>query len=220
MKREPIIKRARPIAVAAAATLLAIATVGPVMAAELTQECTNPEAAYSVDFPDGWFVNGHVEGGGSDDVAACRFFSPEEFEVRPAASVGGIAIAIGSQEGRPPDAGQATTVGGRPAVVIETVAETDGFEPAGTRHYSYWIELGAGEWLVADTSDGPAYVGDYDENKATLDAMMDSLAFAQGTLPNTAAEEPEPTSTAILGWVIVVLAVCAVAAPRPARRPA
>ena len=219
MQRE-LIERARPIAAVAAATLLAIATVGPVMAADLTQQCTNPEAAYTVEFPDGWYVNGEVEGGASDDVAACRFFSPEPFEVRPGTSVGGVAIAIGPQEGGPPDAGEAKTVGGKPAVVVETVAETDGFEPAGTRHYSYWIELGAGEWLVADTSDGPAYVGAYDENRAILDEMMDSLTFAQGTLPNTAADQPVSGSTAILGWVIVLLTACAVATPRLARRTA
>ncbi len=63
-----------------------------------------------------------------------------------------------------------------------------GFEPAGTKTYSYWIELGDGSWLVASTSDGANWVGDYEENKATLDAMMGSLTFEGGMLPDTSID--------------------------------
>lgn len=140
-------------------------------------ECTNEQDGYTVAYPDGWWANEFVEGGEVDDVAACRFFAPEEIEIRPASQAAGMAIAIGRQPTAPPLEGEATTVGGREAVVLEGVSTEDGpFDPAGTRTRQYWIELGD-EWLVGTTSDGPAWEGDYDENVEILDAMMDSLEF-------------------------------------------
>jgi hypothetical protein len=175
----------RLVLLSAIAALLGLASIGPVRAQTLSQECTNPDFDYTVAFPGGWFVNGHIEGGQLEDVSACRFFSPEDFEVRPQAGAAGIAIAIGPQA-TGPRGGNPTTVGGKAAFVTETVVEEDGFEPAGTRHYDYWIEIGPDTWLVAGTGDSTAFVGGYDENKATLDAMMDSLDFDEPGLPDTA----------------------------------
>jgi hypothetical protein len=166
-------------------------------AAAADVRCTNQIDGYSLRVPDGWYYNERVEGGEAEDIAACRFLSPSDFEIRPATDANGIAISIG-REGTPPRAeGSDTTVGGLPATIIETVAGDDGFEPAGTRHYQYWIDTGD-DWLVADTSDAPNYVGDYDANKATLDMVMDGLTFTAAKLPDTS------TATQDGSWLALI----------------
>jgi hypothetical protein len=178
---------------AAITALLSLVVLAPVGAQTLTQECTNPDFAYTVSFPDAWYANARVEGGDLEDVAACRFFSPQEFDVRPQSEVAGIAIAISPQATGPADARTPDTeVGGKPAYVRETTVAEDGFEPAGTRHYDYWIEIGPDSWLVAGTSDAPAFVGEYEDNQAILDAMMDGLSFGSTRpgLPDTALPTP------------------------------
>lgn len=199
------------VAIVAAATLLMGAA--PAFATELGGRCTNPEAGYTIAFPTGWMVNDHVAGSESDDVAACRFFSPVEFDVRPATQVSGIAVSIGVQDGGPHEAGERATVDGRPATRGESVSASDGFDPAGTRYTWYWVELDDGTWLTATTSDGPNWVGDYADNVATLDAMMDSLEFLAASLPDTALGAPAAGPTGpigALGLVLVALATGAV----------
>ena len=186
MARTPINLFGRLLLLAAIPALLVMASLAPVAAQTLDQECTNPNFDYTVSFPSGWYVNGRVEGGELDDVAACRFFSPDDFEIQPQAGIAGIAIAIGPETSNGPEGGTPTTVGGRAAFVTESQVAEDGFEPAGTRHYDYWIEIGPDTWLVAGTSDAPNFVGDYDENKEVLDAMMESLRFEESRMPDTA----------------------------------
>ena len=172
----------------------------PAVAIELSEECTNPEDGYSLSFPQGWHVNQFVEGGEADDVAACRFFGPEPFDVRPATAISGIAIAIGREATAPRAEGQEATVDGRPAIIVETVADDGDFDPAGTRYYQYWIDVGS-DWLVATTSDGPSWVGEYEANRETLDAMIEGLRFGSPTLPDTAVERafaPSPAPVAVL----------------------
>lgn len=204
----------------AAAALFALAA--PVHAQDLGQNCTNPDDGYRIAFPTGWYVNERVDGGESDDVAACRFFSPDEFVVAPASQATNIAVAIGVQQDGPQASGEQTTVGGRPATRIESVASDGGFEPAGTQTYSYWIEFGDGTWLVASTSDGPNWVGDYLQNKATLDAMMESLTFESGMLPNTAIDvgSVPPVGAAVVGAGLLLIAVSLAALRLRAWRPA
>lgn len=186
---------------------LALAAAAPAAAADLTQRCTNPDDGYSVSLPRGWYYNEYVEGGDVDDVAACRFFSPEDFEVRPASGVADVAISIG-REATPPDAeGAETTVDGRRAIVLQTEASEDGFDPAGTRYYQYWIDMGD-DWLVAGTSDGPTWVGEFEDNAEILDAMMDSLTFGTTRLPDTALPAlAQPGAAAAAGLVTVMLAM-------------
>jgi hypothetical protein len=203
-----------PLAIFGAVLALMAASAMPVAAQDLTQECANDDVGYSVGFPKGWYYNEFVEGGELEDVAACRFFSPQDFEVQPQAGIAGMAIAIGPEADGPdgaltPD----TTVGGKPAYITETTVEEDGFEPAGTRHYDYWIELGPDTWLVAGTSDAPNFVGDYDENKALLDAMMDSLRFGRsddGGVPDTRVAAPVASLPAFLGLLLLAAAGLAV----------
>jgi hypothetical protein len=178
----------------------ALAIARPAVAIELSHKCTNPEDGYTVRFPEGWHVNQFVEGGEADDVAACRFFGPEAFTVRPATAISGIAIAIGREATAPRAEGQEATVDGRSAVILETVAADGDFDPAGTRYYQYWIDVGS-DWLVATTSDGPAWVGEYEANRETLDAVIEGLTFLSPTLPDTAVDRafaPSPAPVAVL----------------------
>jgi hypothetical protein len=186
--------------------VLILATVAPVAAVDLTQKCSNTDDGYSVSLPRGWYYNERVEGGELDDVAACRFFGPEDFEVTPQAGIGGMAIAMGlGNDGPPGETTPDTTVDGKPAFVTEMTVPEDGVEPAGTRHYDYWIEIGPDAWLVAGTSDAPNLVGDYDENKAVLDAMMDSLRFPVASLPDTALATGPAAPLALAGGLAMIL---------------
>lgn len=196
---------------------LILGAPAPATAVELTQGCTNPDDRYSVDLPRGWYYNEAVDGGESDDVSACRFFSPEDFEVRPASGVAGVAISIGREATAPRAEGRSTTVDGGRAIIVETVTAEDGFEPAGTRHYQYWIDIGA-DWLVAGTSDGPTWVGDYRENQATLDAMMETLSFRTATLPDTAVPDGAPVPLTLVGGLAMIVLALGARALRVARR--
>lgn len=208
-----------PVAILGAVLALLAVSAMPVAAQDLTQECTNADVGYTIGFPDGWYVNERVEGGELVDVSACRLFSPQDFEVQPQAGIAGMAIAIGV-EGNGPQGAMTpdTSVGGKAAFITETVVEDDGFEPAGTRHYDYWIEFGPDAWLVAGTSDAPNFVGDYDENKAVLDAMMESLRFDGGDddvqLPDTRVAAPAASLPVLIGTILLLAAGMA-AARRP-----
>jgi hypothetical protein len=176
---------ARGAAALGLALAISAAIAAPAAAVDFGTSCRNPDDSYTVSVPRDWYYNERVEGGEVDDVAACRFFSSSDFEIRPATDATGIAISISREATAPRAEGSETTVGGKSATIIESVAGEDGFEPAGTRHYQYWIDMGD-DWLVADTSDGPNYVGDYDTNTEVLDAMMGTVTFGTGTLPDTA----------------------------------
>jgi hypothetical protein len=215
MMRSILTTRAAVLVAVIAPVLVAMATATPVAAVELTQRCTNPEGAYTVSLPRAWYYNETVEADGTDGVAACRFFSPEDFEVRPASGVADVAIGIGREATAPPAEGEATTVGGKPATMLETEAGDDGLDPAGTRYYQYWIDVGD-EWLVATTSDGPGWVGSYEDNKDVLDAMMGTLTFGTSSLPDTALAEPTSPWPLATGGTLLLLAT--VGALRLARR--
>ena len=184
---------ARRVAAVGIGALMLLMVVAPVGAQTLSQECENPDVGYTIAFPSGWYVNEHVEGGDVADVVACRFFSPEDFEVVPATGAANVAIAIGLQAGGPPAefAGEPITVDGHAAFRGEEVTPAGADVPEGTRYYNYWIDLGDGTWLLASTSDGPTSVGHYDANRSTLDAMMDSLDFGSASLPDTAMAAPD-----------------------------
>jgi hypothetical protein len=198
--------RAAVLVAVIAPVILAMAASTPVAAVELTQRCTNPEEGYTVSLPRGWYYNETVEGDGTDDVAACRFFSPDDFEVRPGSGVSDVAIGIGREATAPRAEGEATTVGGKPAIILETEAGDDSFDPAGTRYYQYWIDIGD-DWLVATTSDGPTWVGEYEDNKDVLDAMMGTLTFGTTSLPDTAlADATSPWPLAVGGMLLLLAA--------------
>lgn len=143
-----------------------------------TQACTNDEAGYTVELPQGWSTNdGEV-------VPPCRFFHPEPFEVPEATEVIGLAVTVSVEPvpfervSSPDDMSEdelsreQTTVAGRPAVRVETVSTGEGLLPEGVRSYRYAVDLD-GRTLIAVTRDVEGL--DYAENQEVVDAMMDSL---------------------------------------------
>jgi hypothetical protein len=144
-------------------------------------QCTNPEAGYTITFPDDWYTNTQTGG-----VPVCSWFTPDFFEVvDPGVAPDDIWISIGVIEGgigytsiTPIYFGEELSIDGRDARRVEfgpsTLAEvTDRRE---FRGYHYVIPLGEnGPTLVASTDSDVA--GDYLLAKAVLDRIMASLTF-------------------------------------------
>jgi hypothetical protein len=140
-------------------------------------ECANPEASYTLTFPDDWYTN--TETG---DVAACSWFTPEFFEVSaPGVAPDEVWIGIGVVDGvvgytslTPVFYNEPVTVGGRDGRRAEYNPDPNS-EPD-YRAYHYVVPLGEnGPTLVAATNSTAA--GDYRLAKAVLDRIMASFAF-------------------------------------------
>jgi hypothetical protein len=81
-----------------------------------------------------------------------------------------------------------TTVAGLSAVVIEMEQTSDAgapFSSPGDRTYGYEIELPDGSVLSAGT--GSSATGDYEDHKAVLDQMVETIELTGGGTPR----EPE-----------------------------
>lgn len=148
-------------------------------------ECENEELGYEVDYPGDWWANDRIEP--EDDnltpIPACQYFAPNEVELQPNAGLpNGIAIwfEIPGQEIDPSGeevlSDDTTTIDGLDARVVETQpAPQPGFVPEGSHVYRYIIELDDGRQLVATTDDILQDESRYEESKAMLDAMMETL---------------------------------------------
>jgi hypothetical protein len=146
-----------------------------------TYRCENGVEGYAVQVPQDWLANPEViasEGG--DDIPACRYFAPEEFEVRPNSGLPRtVAIgfqlvdAIGPAGGTELSSTEAT-VDGHDALVREVEA-TDGapFLPAGTLVYEVYVSLDDGGYLYVSTDSSRD--GDYEDHKGVMDQMMATL---------------------------------------------
>ena len=148
-------------------------------------ECDNEELGYEFDYPGDWWANDRIEP--EDDnltpIPACQYFAPNEVELQPNAGLpNGIAIwfEIPGQEIDPSGeevlSDDTTTIDGLDARVVETQpAPQPGFVPEGSHVYRYIIELDDGRQLVATTDDILQDESRYEESKAILDAMMETL---------------------------------------------
>jgi hypothetical protein len=149
--------------------------------------CTNEVAGYRLAFPDDWWVNTKYEDPEAGHIAACRFFSPNEFDAysitEPLGTPDGVAIAatflrdgcFGSvnhvihEEDRVWDGHQLT--------VRE---EAEGIQPGEAYAYSITINLGDSPCGSANSRQlqfrtSRALAGDYVENKEVLEAMMQTI---------------------------------------------
>ncbi|HEX7196035.1 MAG TPA: hypothetical protein VF364_04275 [Candidatus Limnocylindria bacterium] len=145
--------------------------------------CENATDGYALDVPSDWYANPHVEAGeGLDDVAACRFFGPTEFEIAPNAGLpDGVAISIQLSPEAPPAAGTVisstdTTVAGRDATVREVETTSEGPTPPGTHVYEYVVSLADGRFLHASTDSLDET--EFAERRRILDAMMETLEIS------------------------------------------
>jgi hypothetical protein len=145
--------------------------------------CENATDGYALDVPSDWYANPRVEGGeGLDDVAACRFFGPTEFEIAPNAGIPpAVAISIQIVADAPPAAGEVVEsrdvlVDGSDATVRLVETTSDGFTPAGTLVYEYLVTMDDGRVLLVGTDSSRD--GDFEEHREVLDAMMQTLDFS------------------------------------------
>jgi hypothetical protein len=144
--------------------------------------CENSVEGYAVNVPQDWFANPEVtapEGG--DDIPACRYFAPAEFEVRPNSGVPqSVAISFQLVEAIGPASGtelsrSETTVDGHEALVRESEV-TDGggpFLPDGTLVHEVYVSLDDGGYLHVITYSSRD--GDYEDHKGVMDQMMATL---------------------------------------------
>jgi hypothetical protein len=147
-----------------------------------TQSCTNEAFGLTVRFPARWHTN---TGNG---VPGCALFDPApiqfdlEARVVPAVAVlmrreplpleAALARVLGQREVRQ----EATTVGGRRAVRLETDRPGLLAGPRGVRFYLYLIDLGDAT-LIASTNE--AGMISYRIKTRILDEMMASLRFTR-----------------------------------------
>ena len=163
------------------------ASPGPTQGGPLgdARECENEVLGYEVDYPGEWWANDRVEPEDDDltAIAACQYFAPNEVELQPNAGLpNGIAVyfEIQDQPIDPPESEilseEDTTVDELDARIVETEpAPQAGFIPEGSRMYSYLVDLEDGSQLVARTDNILQDDALYQESKAILDAMMETL---------------------------------------------
>jgi hypothetical protein len=146
-------------------------------------ECENEELGFTVRYPPDWWVQEAARPDPElDPLPGCTYFAREPVEIRQNAGLPpGIAIIAGFEElpvGNPEQplrviSSRQTEVAGRPVVVDETEwTEDTVFLRAGDRSYAYLVSVPEGPRLVFGTS---STAGDYEANKAVLDAMMTTL---------------------------------------------
>jgi hypothetical protein len=151
-------------------------------------DCRHTSGAYSVTLPAGWWTNVAYDHEELGEIGACESFAPAEFDPTTASREqprpDGIAIALDYLDGscvgfiNPILEERETTVDGHPARVLELAQGKEEDNPPG--HYQYIVDLApdleceaGGRYIVGTT--GTDMVGDYEENKAILDRMMETM---------------------------------------------
>jgi hypothetical protein len=157
--------------------------------------CTNAErsfASYSIGYPGGWYTT-HLNA-----EQACEYFDPEPFEILEGTEFPPTAL-FATVTLEPIDAyvdqltdpmffdtvrREDTTVGGREAVLVETVATGEGENEPGERRYGYVVDVScisnecvkSGRVFVVLAT---ALPGDerYDEFKSVADEAVKTVRF-------------------------------------------
>lgn len=154
--------------------------------------CTNSRRGYSIGYPSGWYTT-HLR-----PSQACEYFDPAPFEIVPGTEFPPTALfaalteeSVETYVDQLTDAmffetirREETTVGKRPAVIVETSATGQGESEAGERTYGYVVEVGC----IGDVcrKAGRAFVvlaiglpGDerYEDFKAVADEAVRTVMF-------------------------------------------
>jgi hypothetical protein len=157
--------------------------------------CTNAERrfrGYSIGYPGGWYTT-HLT-----PEQACEYFDPEPFEILEGTEFPPTALFV-TVTLEPLDTyvdqltdpmffdtvrREDTTVGGQPAVLVETVATGEGESEPGERRYGYVVEIScinnqcvkSGRVFVALATGLP---GDerYDEFRSVTDEVVKTVRF-------------------------------------------
>jgi hypothetical protein len=161
-------------------------------------DCVAAKQGYELRFPEDWFTND------AGIAEPCRFFHPEPFTVDAGTEAAGIAVSVrlnpmSADQVTPSSDGpsaaetverRATTVSGRAAVRLVTVATEGALRPEGARAVSWFVDASNGT-VVATTSEA-ASAGRFQENVDVLDAMVHSLRLFQPQDCSAAQSAPDP----------------------------
>ena len=155
--------------------------------------CTNEAAGYRVAFPDDWWTNTEYEHDELGTIHACRYFAPDEFDLATATdedrTPDAVAIAIGHTPGclgyiNPVIDRRDLTIGGYQARAEELAEGKHESNPPLRYQYVIDRQPGAdcegepnGDHIMAETA--PQFAGDYDDNKAVLDRMMETIEVTE-----------------------------------------
>jgi hypothetical protein len=154
--------------------------------------CTNSRRGYTIGYPSGWYTT-HLR-----PLQACEYFDPAPFEIAPGTEFPPTALFAALTD-EPVETyvdqltdpmffetirREETTVGDRPAVLIETSATGQGESEPGERTYGYVVDVGcigdvcrkAGRAFVVLATGLP---GDerYEEFKAVADEAVQTVLF-------------------------------------------
>lgn len=152
----------------------------PAPALQLSQQCTNERAGFTISYPAGWHTNS------GDVIPACSAFDPEPVEIPAQSEVPfEIAVVIGAQDVAFDKtatesqferilSSERLTIAGRPAMRAEVEATGEGLADRGMRTLRYAIDLGSGRSLVASTN----RTGDsYEQEKEILGKMVETISL-------------------------------------------
>jgi hypothetical protein len=145
--------------------------------------CTNSRRGYTVGYPSGWYTT-HLRA-----AQACEYFDPAPFEIVPGTEFPPTALfAALTDESVETYVDQLTdpmffetirreetTVGERPAVVVETEATGQGESEPGERRYGYVVDVGGRAFVVLATG----LPGDerYEDFKLVADEAVKTVRF-------------------------------------------
>ena len=143
--------------------------------------CTNARRGYSIGYPSAWYTT-HL-----GPAQACEYFDPEPFEIVPGTEFPPTALfaaltreTVESYVGQVTDPmffetirREETTVGDRPAVLIETEATGQGESEPGERMYGYVVDVGGRALVVLATG----LPGDdrYEDFKLVADEAVETV---------------------------------------------
>jgi len=145
--------------------------------------CTNSRRGYSISYPSGWYTT-HLRAS-----QACEYFDPRPFEIIPGTEFPPTAL-FAAQTDESADSyveqltdpmffdtlrREETTVSGRAAILVETVATGEGESEPGERTYGYVIDREGRAFVVLATG----LPGDerYEDFKAVADEAVQTVLF-------------------------------------------
>lgn len=145
------------------------------------EECTNPEAGYTIGYPGAWYANS------GDVTTPCTVFDDAPVRLEQQTEIPlDLGVVMGSATGTIEEHLQGlqairveerteTEVAGRTAVIVRGRGTGDALIPEGTRVHRYLVQLPDDQVLIASTYD----TGDaaFARKIEVLDAMMGSLRF-------------------------------------------
>lgn len=157
-------------------------------------DCEHSSGVYRLAFPDEWWTNTEYEHADLGTISACRFFAREAFDIDTASreqpSPDGVSIVVDFLEGgclgylNPVLEERELTVDGYDARAEELAEGTERTGPGHT--YQVTINLRPDEPCESDRA---AFIylgtsrdraGDYEENKAVLDRMVETMEITDG----------------------------------------